>query len=196
MYSSTITARNRHRHRPLPGGLLAVTLRARRAGRLGPVAGLLGGLAEQGLVGIAATNTPGVLAPFGGLEARLGNNPLAIAAPMPAGRPPFVLDMAFLGDRPPAPGDTHLEIEDHGFMFMKMHLGKIPTDPEARRRLLYGTNGKSPWEQGSGFRVESREPLGEGELTAGGAHVVYRATRGDVNMNGTRHRGITSILMI
>jgi LDH2 family malate/lactate/ureidoglycolate dehydrogenase len=50
--------------------------------------------ASRGLIGIAATNTPGVLAPFGGIEARLGNNPLAIAAPMPAGRPPFVLDMA------------------------------------------------------------------------------------------------------
>lgn len=50
--------------------------------------------AKRGLIGIAATNTPAVLAPFGGLEARLGNNPLAVAAPMPAGRPPFVLDMA------------------------------------------------------------------------------------------------------
>jgi LDH2 family malate/lactate/ureidoglycolate dehydrogenase len=49
---------------------------------------------DRGLIGIAATNTPGVLAPFGGVEARLGNNPLAIAAPMPPGRPPFVLDMA------------------------------------------------------------------------------------------------------
>jgi hypothetical protein len=109
---------------------------------------------------------------------------------------PFLIDMAFLGDRPPRPGDTHVDIEDHGFMFMKMHLGKIPTDAAARRRMLYGANGKAPWEQGSGLRVESREPLGEGEITAGGAHVVYRAMRGDVNMNGQSHRGITGILMI
>ncbi len=108
---------------------------------------------------------------------------------------PFLLDMAFLGDHPPAPGETKVEIEDHGFMFIKMHVGKIPTDAEGRRRLLYGTNGRSPWEQG-GFRVETHEPMGDGELTAGGAHVVYRASRGDVNMNGRRHRGITSILMV
>ena len=109
---------------------------------------------------------------------------------------PFLIDMAFLGDRPAAPGETHPDIEDHGFMFMKMRLGKIPTDPEARRRMLYGVNGKPAWEQSSGLHVESREPLGEGEVTAGGAHVVYRAMRGDVNMNGRTHRGITGILMI
>ena len=49
---------------------------------------------ERGLVGIAATSTPAVMAPSGGAEARLGNNPLSIAAPLPDGRPPFVLDMA------------------------------------------------------------------------------------------------------
>jgi hypothetical protein len=109
---------------------------------------------------------------------------------------PFLLDMAFLGDHPPAPGATHVDIEDHGFIFIKMHWGKIPTDAAARRRMLYGANGKAPWEQGSGFRVDAHEPLGEGEMTAGGAHVVYRATRGDVHMNGRTHRGITGILMI
>ena len=109
---------------------------------------------------------------------------------------PFLLDMAFLGDHPPAPGESHVNIESHGFMFMKMHMGRIPKDPEARRRMLHGVNSKAPWEQGSGFRVESREPLGEGEVTAGGANVVYRAMRGDVHMNGRTHRGITGILMI
>ncbi|HYL05638.1 MAG TPA: hypothetical protein VE075_06340 [Thermoanaerobaculia bacterium] len=109
---------------------------------------------------------------------------------------PFLLDMAFLGDHPPAPGATHVDIKDHGFIFIKMHVGKIPTEARARRRMLYGTNGRAPWEQGSGFRIETHEPLGEGEMTAGGAHVVYRATRGDVHMNGRTHRGITSILMV
>ncbi len=50
--------------------------------------------ARAGLIGIAATNTPAVMAPFGGAEPALGNNPFAIAAPMPDGREPFVLDMA------------------------------------------------------------------------------------------------------
>lgn len=48
----------------------------------------------HGLVGIAATSTPAVMAPWGGAEARIGNNPLAVAAPAPAGMPPFVLDLA------------------------------------------------------------------------------------------------------
>jgi LDH2 family malate/lactate/ureidoglycolate dehydrogenase len=50
--------------------------------------------AQRGLVGIVATNTPGVMAPYGGLAPVVGNNPFAIAAPMPGGRPAFVLDMA------------------------------------------------------------------------------------------------------
>ena len=50
--------------------------------------------AEAGLVGIAATSTPAVMAPYGGAEARIGNNPLSVAAPLPDGRAPFVLDMA------------------------------------------------------------------------------------------------------
>lgn len=50
--------------------------------------------AGRGLVGIVATSTPAVMAPWGGAEARLGNNPLSIAAPMPEGSDPFVLDLA------------------------------------------------------------------------------------------------------
>ena len=49
---------------------------------------------ERALIGIVATSTPAVMAPWGGAEARLGNNPLSIAAPLSDGRPPFVLDMA------------------------------------------------------------------------------------------------------
>ena len=49
---------------------------------------------ERGLIGIAATSTPAVMAPWGGAEARLGNNPLSVAAPMPDGSDPFVLDFA------------------------------------------------------------------------------------------------------
>ena len=49
---------------------------------------------EHGLIGIAATSTPAVMAPWGGAEARIGNNPFAVAAPAAAGMPPFVLDLA------------------------------------------------------------------------------------------------------
>jgi hypothetical protein len=109
---------------------------------------------------------------------------------------PFIVDVAILGDHPPAPGETHVEFDDHGFVYVKMRLGKLSNTEEGRRRMLYGSGGKSPWEQGSGMRIEAREQLGDGEVTAGGAHVYYRATRGDVHMNRRRHQGITGTQLI
>ena len=47
----------------------------------------------QGYVLIGGTNASTTIAPWGGREARLGNNPLTIAAPCPAA-PHFLLDMA------------------------------------------------------------------------------------------------------
>jgi LDH2 family malate/lactate/ureidoglycolate dehydrogenase len=67
---------------------------ARRCTHFGTAAHYALMAARTGLVGIAATNTPAVMAPFGATEAVIGNNPLAVAAPLPDGRDPFVLDMA------------------------------------------------------------------------------------------------------
>jgi LDH2 family malate/lactate/ureidoglycolate dehydrogenase len=66
---------------------------ARRCTHFGTAAYYALRATERGFLGLAATNTPGVMAPWGGAEPRLGNNPFALAAPLP-GRPPFVLDMA------------------------------------------------------------------------------------------------------
>lgn len=48
--------------------------------------------AEAGCIGICATNTIANMPPWGGVDARLGNNPLVIA--VPHGEAPVVLDMA------------------------------------------------------------------------------------------------------
>jgi len=48
---------------------------------------------EKGFVLICGTNASTTIAPWGGREARLGNNPLSIAAPCPQA-PHFILDMA------------------------------------------------------------------------------------------------------
>jgi 3-dehydro-L-gulonate 2-dehydrogenase len=48
--------------------------------------------AEAGMIGICFTNTIANLPPWGGLDPRLGNNPLVIAIPRQGG--PVVLDMA------------------------------------------------------------------------------------------------------
>ncbi|TDG36654.1 3-dehydro-L-gulonate 2-dehydrogenase [Pedobacter changchengzhani] len=49
--------------------------------------------AEKGFISINFTNATALMVPFGGLEARLGNNPLVIAIP-DATNGPLVLDMA------------------------------------------------------------------------------------------------------
>ncbi len=49
--------------------------------------------AEAGCIGVAATNTPPLMAPWGGFLPFLGTNPISIAVPAGAG-PPVVLDMA------------------------------------------------------------------------------------------------------
>jgi len=48
--------------------------------------------AEAGLIGICFTNTIANMPPWGGIDARLGNNPLVIAVPHKSGH--IVLDMA------------------------------------------------------------------------------------------------------
>ncbi len=49
--------------------------------------------ADSGLIGVAAANTRPLMPAPGGAQPVVGNNPLAIAVPLP-GRPPIVLDMA------------------------------------------------------------------------------------------------------
>jgi LDH2 family malate/lactate/ureidoglycolate dehydrogenase len=49
--------------------------------------------ARRSLIGVAATNTPAAMTPWGGADARLGNNPVSVAGPTPGGAP-FVLDIA------------------------------------------------------------------------------------------------------
>ncbi|MCL6449944.1 MAG: Ldh family oxidoreductase [Acetobacteraceae bacterium] len=50
--------------------------------------------AARGLIGLAATNAAPTLAPWGGREARLGNNPWAIAVPCRTLGHPLLLDIA------------------------------------------------------------------------------------------------------
>ena len=72
-------------------GVAVVTLRnGGHFGRAGYYAEMA---ARQGLIGLAMTNASPCIAPWGGRERVLGNNPLAIAVPR-ADHPPIVLDMA------------------------------------------------------------------------------------------------------
>jgi 3-dehydro-L-gulonate 2-dehydrogenase len=48
--------------------------------------------AEAGCIGLCFTNTTAIVTPWGGTDPRIGNNPLVLAVPRPAGH--LVLDMA------------------------------------------------------------------------------------------------------
>ena len=78
--------------RALRFGVGAVS--ARHCAHFGAAAHYALRAAGRGCVALVASNTPAVMAPYGGAEPAIGNNPFAVAAPTPPGRPPFVLDMA------------------------------------------------------------------------------------------------------
>ena len=74
-------------------GVAALSVRqANHMGRLGPY---VGRIAQRGMVGILCANElgPADVLPWGGAEARLGANPVAVGIPRAAGAP-LVLDMA------------------------------------------------------------------------------------------------------
>lgn len=76
------------------GGVGAVTVR--RSSHFGAAACYALMAAEAQCVGLVTTTGPPLLAPIGGVERRIGNNPLALASPGPGGDGdfPLVLDMA------------------------------------------------------------------------------------------------------
>ncbi|MFD2262506.1 Ldh family oxidoreductase [Lacibacterium aquatile] len=51
-------------------------------------------LANRGLVALAFSNSPAAIAPAGGRSAIFGTNPIAMGAPMGAGKPPLVIDLS------------------------------------------------------------------------------------------------------
>ncbi|MEM6852122.1 MAG: Ldh family oxidoreductase [Pseudomonadota bacterium] len=51
-------------------------------------------LAERGLIGLVFGNSPKAIAFWGAAKPAMGTNPIAFAAPMPAGAPPLVIDLA------------------------------------------------------------------------------------------------------
>jgi len=67
---------------------------ARRCAHFGAAAHYVLRAARAGYVALAASNTPAVMAPYGGRSAAIGNNPLALEAPHAEGTEPLVLDMA------------------------------------------------------------------------------------------------------
>ncbi len=66
---------------------------ARASNHFGPISPYGYLAAEQGFATMIGSNATTTIAPWGGGDARLGNNPLGFGVPQPGG-PPFLLDMA------------------------------------------------------------------------------------------------------
>jgi LDH2 family malate/lactate/ureidoglycolate dehydrogenase len=66
---------------------------ARSSNHFGPIASYAWLAAEEGFASIIASNASTTIAPSGGSDARLGNNPLGLCVPNPGGDP-VMLDMA------------------------------------------------------------------------------------------------------
>lgn len=66
---------------------------ARGSNHFGPILPYALAAAEQGFASIIASNATTTIAPWGGRDTRLGNNPLGLGMPFPGGEP-VVLDMA------------------------------------------------------------------------------------------------------
>lgn len=115
--------------------------------------------AESGCIGITITNTPPLMAPWGGVKAFFGTNPISIA--VPGGKePPLVLDMAtsevarfkiLLASRKGEKIPSHWALDEHG----------LPTDePHA---ALKGT--MAPMSRYKGFGLAMMIDILSGVLT-------------------------------
>jgi 3-dehydro-L-gulonate 2-dehydrogenase len=93
--------------------------------------------AEAGCIGICFTNTTAMMPPWGGIERRLGNNPIIIAVPRKAGH--VVLDMALSQY---SGGQLEKHLLDHKQLSVYGgydHNGTLTKDPQAitdSKRLL------------------------------------------------------------
>lgn len=87
---AAMAATDRVIERALRHGIAAVGVR--QSNHIGALASYALRMAEQGLVGIITTNASPQIAPSGGAEGLLGNNPIAIGVPSPEG--PVVMDIA------------------------------------------------------------------------------------------------------
>lgn len=73
-------------------GIVAVSIR--NSHHFGVAGHHVEDLAENGLVGLAFSNTPAAIAPWGGAKALYGTNPIAFASPRGGGEAPLVIDLS------------------------------------------------------------------------------------------------------
>lgn len=111
---------------------------------------------------------------------------------------PFVMEMAMLSDRDPAPGELIEGPQDafgrRGFVYLETRM--------ARRRqrelseYFRGERDRAGFFEEIDGRFESAEVLGRGRLGAGGAEVLYVAERGRLELGGGAAETVLARLLV
>ncbi len=108
---------------------------------------------------------------------------------------PMLTDIAIFSDRPPEPGEQeNHSLGDRGFIFLSMH-GWM-ADKEELASFLEGKAKRPGWLGRSGANTDIGEVLGRGKIEVEGRELLYMATRGDVNMQGSSREGLVTWLTV
>lgn len=113
---------------------------------------------------------------------------------------PFFMDIAFLSDREPAPGETTMDGKDlfgeRGFIYMSMR--HVRDNKREMERFLRGeapAPKNAGWSQ-SHVSFEAEEVIRRGTVSAGGRQILYAASRGEISSQGQGSEdGIVTMVM-
>ena len=111
---------------------------------------------------------------------------------------PFVMEMAMLSDREPAPGEAVEGAADafrsKGFVFMKTRA--FGDRARKLREYFDGRRKTSDFFHDVDLEFEVSRGLGRGALDAGGAHVLWVAERGTMKLGGSKLDEVLARLLI
>lgn len=108
---------------------------------------------------------------------------------------PMLTDVALFSDRPPDPkGHEEHGMGERGLVFLSMH-GWM-ADEEELTLFLQGKVKRPGWLGQSGADSDIGEVLARGRVEAGGRELLYMATRGDVNLQGSSKEGLVTWLTV
>ena len=107
---------------------------------------------------------------------------------------PFVLDLAILSDKPPEADGQIRGLGARSFIYMKLlTAGK---DQQQLKDYFEGKTDDAEVLRRNNIRVDSRETIRRGTLQVGDEHLLYLAQRGELNVQGGRAKGVTSLMLI
>lgn len=110
---------------------------------------------------------------------------------------PYMMDVAILSDQEPPPGadqKSHSDFRKHGFVYMVLRdwMGKR----KELQNYMEGKGKRPDWMKKSDVDLETQEVLSRGKVDVGGRTALYAASRGEVQRQGHRAKGLVTLLSI